>query len=115
MDIRYQIERTSTGEGGFGRIDKAQDTELERPVAIKTLDPLFKTKPTERTSKDSVVRPRLLRASRTRTSPLSMTSTSRLSRESSDSYSSGSRGRRCASTFRTAVFCRLRRRERTSR
>jgi len=32
----------AAGEGGFGRIDKAKDVRLERNVAIKILDPLFK-------------------------------------------------------------------------
>ena len=45
MSERYEIVRASAGQGGFGRIDKATDTALERPVAIKTLDPLFKSKP----------------------------------------------------------------------
>lgn len=46
MEARYQIERETAGEGGYGRIDKAVDTELDRPVAIKTLDPLFRASPT---------------------------------------------------------------------
>lgn len=33
------------GAGGFGRVDKAVDTILERNVAIKILDPLFKESP----------------------------------------------------------------------
>src|SRR5215217_5397957 len=41
MDSRYRVEQAAAGEGGYGRIDKASDTILERPVAIKTLDPLF--------------------------------------------------------------------------
>jgi serine/threonine protein kinase len=45
MDSRYEIVEASAGEGGFGRVDRAFDTTLERPVAIKTLDPLFKTSP----------------------------------------------------------------------
>jgi serine/threonine protein kinase len=40
MVSRYEIVEAATGEGGFGRIDKAVDTELEREVAIKTLDPI---------------------------------------------------------------------------
>jgi serine/threonine protein kinase len=44
MDTRYEIVTEAAGEGGFGRIDKAHDKTLDRPVAIKTLDPLFKTK-----------------------------------------------------------------------
>lgn len=43
MEARYRIVQESAGEGGFGRIDQAMDTTLERPVAIKTLDPLFRT------------------------------------------------------------------------
>lgn len=45
MNTRYQIVETSTGEGGFGRIDKALDTVLERYVALKILEPLFKESP----------------------------------------------------------------------
>lgn len=45
MDPRYEIVQASSGQGGFGRVDKAFDTALERPVAIKTLDPLFKSTP----------------------------------------------------------------------
>ncbi|MEN6488754.1 MAG: protein kinase [Smithella sp.] len=45
MNSRYEIVATATGEGGFGKVDKAQDKVLERCVAIKTLDPLFKTNP----------------------------------------------------------------------
>ena len=42
---RYEIVQALAGQGGFGRIDKATDTALGRPVAIKTLDPLFRSKP----------------------------------------------------------------------
>jgi serine/threonine protein kinase len=45
MNTRYHIAETATGTGGFGRIDKAKDTLLERTVAIKMLDPLFKESP----------------------------------------------------------------------
>lgn len=45
MNTRYQIVETIAGEGGFGRIDKALDTVLERYVALKILDPLFKESP----------------------------------------------------------------------
>jgi serine/threonine-protein kinase len=45
--VRYEIKIPSIGEGGFGTIDKAWDTELDRFVAIKTLDPLFKSNPTQ--------------------------------------------------------------------
>jgi serine/threonine protein kinase len=45
MTGRYEVIKAAAGEGGFGRIDRALDTELEREVAIKTLDPLFKTEP----------------------------------------------------------------------
>jgi serine/threonine protein kinase len=45
MNTRYQIIAAATGEGGFGRIDKAKDTVLERYIALKTLDPLFKESP----------------------------------------------------------------------
>lgn len=43
---RYQIIQEAAGEGGFGRIDKAHDGILDRYLAIKTLDPLFKEKAT---------------------------------------------------------------------
>jgi len=45
MVERYKILKIAAGEGGFGRVDKAHDTELERDVAIKVLDPIFKIKP----------------------------------------------------------------------
>jgi serine/threonine-protein kinase len=47
MDARYAVVQASAGEGGYGRIDKAMDTTLERHVAIKTLDPLFKSAPSD--------------------------------------------------------------------
>jgi len=42
MDSRFKILQPLAGQGGFGKIDQATDTILERDVAIKTLDPLFK-------------------------------------------------------------------------
>lgn len=42
MDPRYRIEVKDAGQGGFGRVDKAWDSALERWVAIKTLDPIFR-------------------------------------------------------------------------
>ena len=45
MNTRYQIREASAGEGGFGRIDKATDIILDRYVAVKVLDPLFKESP----------------------------------------------------------------------
>jgi serine/threonine-protein kinase len=39
---RFEIVTLHAGNGGFGKVDKAMDKELERFVAIKTLDPLFK-------------------------------------------------------------------------
>lgn len=47
MTERYKIIKVAAGEGGFGRIDKAYDTQLERDVAIKVLDPIFKIEPTK--------------------------------------------------------------------
>lgn len=40
---RYQIQQGPQNRGGFGRIEKAFDSELERHVAIKVLDPLVTT------------------------------------------------------------------------
>lgn len=45
MTTRYRIIDNLAGEGGFGRVAKARDTDLDRDVAIKTLDPLFKIEP----------------------------------------------------------------------
>lgn len=45
MATRYEIVTERAGEGGYGRVDKARDTDLERHVAIKTLDPLFRAEP----------------------------------------------------------------------
>ena len=42
----YRIIEEGAGEGGFGRVDKAEHIELERLVALKHLDPLFKDNPT---------------------------------------------------------------------
>lgn len=47
MSSRYEVVQAAAGEGGFGRVDRAMDNELERQVAIKTLDPLFKDSPSE--------------------------------------------------------------------
>lgn len=47
MKPRYLVIEQNTGEGGFGKVDKAQDQELERFIAIKTLDPVFKEKPSQ--------------------------------------------------------------------
>jgi len=44
---RYEVIEPDAGIGGFGRIDKARDSILERNVAIKTLDPIFKLEPSE--------------------------------------------------------------------
>lgn len=38
---RYQIEPIAIGEGGFGKVRKGKDLELDRPVAVKTLDPVW--------------------------------------------------------------------------
>ena len=42
IESRFKIVEERAGNGGFGFVSKATDTELERDVAIKTLDPLFK-------------------------------------------------------------------------
>ena len=38
---RFEIVQKDAGQGGFGRIDKALDNQLDRFIAIKSLDPLF--------------------------------------------------------------------------
>lgn len=43
MANRYELVKDAIKEGGFGKVEKAMDLELERHVAIKTLDPLFKS------------------------------------------------------------------------
>jgi serine/threonine protein kinase len=45
MTDRYSIIEELAGSGGFGRVAKAFDRDLDRQVAIKILDPLFKEKP----------------------------------------------------------------------
>jgi len=47
MNTRYQIRESAVGEGGFGRIDKATDMILDRKVAVKILDPLFSSSPSD--------------------------------------------------------------------
>lgn len=42
MDSRFAITEPLAGQGGYGKVDKAIDTILEREVAIKTLDPIFR-------------------------------------------------------------------------
>jgi len=42
MQERYIISQPVAGQGGYGKVDKATDTALERDVAIKTLDPIFR-------------------------------------------------------------------------
>ncbi len=42
VESRFKIVQELAGQGGFGVVSKATDLELERDVAIKTLDPLFK-------------------------------------------------------------------------
>ncbi len=42
VESRFKIVKELAGQGGFGVVSKQPDTELERDVAIKTLDPLFK-------------------------------------------------------------------------
>lgn len=41
-ESRFKIVEEFAGQGGFGKVSKATDLELDRQVAIKTLDPLFK-------------------------------------------------------------------------
>src|SRR6266852_4495478 len=38
---RYELDPILIGEGGFGKIRKGRDPALDRPVAVKTLDPLW--------------------------------------------------------------------------
>jgi serine/threonine protein kinase len=45
MSGRYEVVEEAAGAGGYGKIAKASDRRLERFVAIKTLDPLFKIGP----------------------------------------------------------------------
>jgi len=45
MNPRYKIVKAAAAGGGYGLVDKAIDNELEREVAIKTLDPLFSAEP----------------------------------------------------------------------
>ncbi len=47
MVSRYEVLDNDAGAGGFGRILKARDPILERVVAIKVLDPIFKLEPSE--------------------------------------------------------------------
>lgn len=42
MKDRFKILEPIAGQGGYGKVDKATDTALERDVAIKTLDPIFR-------------------------------------------------------------------------
>lgn len=42
MEARFKIIEPLAGQGGYGKVDKATDTALERDVAIKTLDPIFR-------------------------------------------------------------------------
>jgi serine/threonine protein kinase len=45
MTERYEIIEPLAGAGGFGRVAKAFDHALQRQVALKILDPIFKDKP----------------------------------------------------------------------
>lgn len=45
MPERFEILQADAGEGGFGRVHRARDSELDRDVAIKVLDPIFKLEP----------------------------------------------------------------------
>jgi serine/threonine protein kinase len=47
MGERYEIVNDVAGKGGYGRVAKAIDHDLERAVAIKILDPIFKEKPSD--------------------------------------------------------------------
>jgi serine/threonine protein kinase len=41
MDQRFVYEQEIIGSGGFGKVRKGRDQELERNIAIKTLDPIL--------------------------------------------------------------------------
>src|ERR1051325_6822908 len=43
MSERYTIREEAVGEGGFGKVRKGHDTYLDRPIALKTLDPIWAT------------------------------------------------------------------------
>ena len=47
MSDRYVVMKADAGKGAFGIVKKALDTDLERHVAIKTLNPIFKVSPSE--------------------------------------------------------------------
>jgi serine/threonine-protein kinase len=47
MPERFEVVQQDAGGGGFGRVHKARDLILERHVAIKALDPIFKLAPSE--------------------------------------------------------------------
>lgn len=42
VESRFEIVEEFAGQGGYGVVSKATDLELERNVAIKTLDPIFR-------------------------------------------------------------------------
>jgi serine/threonine-protein kinase len=43
FQTRYAVDSTPVGEGGFGKVRKGRDIELERDVAVKSLDPVLGT------------------------------------------------------------------------